>query len=279
MDLEKHLEKAESLWLSSSIDYLKTQFSKTPLPSHDHHHHLRVWNNAKNLLRQLSKQNIIPDFNFVEALLLSSMFHDSGMIKVKGDEHGKAGVGILHEFLDKEKQQPASKVLIEKAIEKHDDKSFSLTGRLLVEGKIQLLPALHISDDLDAMGHIGIYRYSEIYLLRGIAFEDLGLKIIANLSGRYGNFITNCSRLPEMIMKHSVRHHTIESFFRFYNLQVRKIEETGEDQKSGPVGVVKNIYRQVLMNTPTIEEISKNILDSTEDVYIQNFFKSLMNEV
>jgi hypothetical protein len=230
------------------------------------------------LLRQLSKQNIIPDFNFVEAMLLSSMFHDSGMIKVKGDEHGKAGIGILHEFLDIEKKQPASKELIEEAIEKHDDKSFSLAGRLLTDGNIQLLPALHISDDLDAMGQIGIYRYSEIYLLRGIAFEDLGLKIIANLSGRYGNFIANCSRLPEMIMKHSVRHHTIESFFRSYNLQIRKIAETGENQKSGPVGVVKSIYRQVLMNTPTIEEISKNIMDSTEDVYIQNFFKSLLYE-
>lgn len=279
MDLEKHLQQAESDWLSLSFDYLKSQFTKTPLPSHDHYHHLRVWNYARDLLRQLAKKNAHPDYEFVEAMLLSSMFHDAGMIQVKSSEHGKASNEIFNTFLNEVKKQPARKQNIEEAIEKHDDKSFSLAGKLLVDGKIQLLPALHISDDLDALGSVGIYRYTEIYLLRGIPFEDLGLKIIANLSGRYGNFIANCSRLPEMIMKHSIRHHTIESFFRYYNLQIRKIEETGEDQKSGPVAVVRNIYRQVLSNTPTIEEIGKNIMNSTEDMYIQNFFKSLLNEL
>lgn len=279
MDLEKHLEQVESVWLSPAFDFLKNKFIQTPLPSHDHNHHLRVWKYAKDLLIQVSRQNIHPDKKFIEALILSSMFHDSGMIKIRGDEHGKASVEIFREFLSSSGKSPEDQTMIESAIEKHDDKTYSLAGRLMIEGEIQLLPALHISDDLDALGNIGIYRYAEIYLLRGIPFEDLGLKIIANLSGRYGNFVANCSRLPGMIMTHSIRHHTIENFFRNYNLQIRKIDETGEDQKSGPIAVVKNIYRQVLMNVPTIEEISKNIVDSTEDVYMQKFFKALLDEI
>ncbi|MGC9342541.1 MAG: HD domain-containing protein, partial [Bacteroidales bacterium] len=205
MDLEKHLEQVESKWLNSSFDFLKNKFTTTPLPSHDHQHHLRVWKYAKDLLLQLSRQNITADSHLIEALLLSSMFHDAGMIKVKGDEHGKASIEIFREYLADLGENPENLEVIEHAIEKHDDKSYTLAGRLIVDGKIQLLPALHISDDLDALGNIGIFRYSEIYLLRGIPFEDLGLKIIANLSGRYGNFMANCSRLPQMIMTHSVR--------------------------------------------------------------------------
>ncbi|MFW5821108.1 MAG: hypothetical protein ACOCWA_07455, partial [Bacteroidota bacterium] len=127
-------------------------------------------------------------------------------------------------------------------------------------------------------GNIGIYRYSEIYLLRGMPFEDLGLKIIANLSGRYGNFMANCSRLPEMIMIHSMRHHTIESFFRMYNLQIRKIEETGQQQDTGPLKVVKHIYKELMKNTPDIPGICKNVLNTSEDQYVKNYFQSLKDE-
>lgn len=279
MDLDKQLVKAESKWLTKSFNFLKAKFTETPLPSHDHFHHLRVWEHAKHLLAQLIAANTELNEHFIESLLLASMFHDSGMIIDRGDQHGKASAQIFANFLDSQNSVPERKDEIAEAIEKHDDKTYHLAGKLIKDGKVQLLSALHLSDDLDAYGNIGIYRYSEIYLLRGIPFEDLGLKIIANLSGRYANFMANCSRLPEMIMKHSMRYHTIESFFRLYNLQIRKIEDTGEEQDSGPVAVVKNIYRQVLMNTPTIEEIAKNILHSTEDVYIQKFFKELMNEI
>ncbi|MFW5645542.1 MAG: hypothetical protein ACOCZL_06480, partial [Bacteroidota bacterium] len=139
--------------------------------------------------------------------------------------------------------------------------------------------ALNICDDLDAFGNIGIYRYAEIYLVRGIPFEDLGLKIIANLSGRYGNFMTNCSRLPEMIKVHSIRHHTTESFFRFYNLQIRKMEETGEQPESGPIAIIKHIYREVLKNTHSINSVIENILKSSDDQYVNDFFIALKKEL
>lgn len=279
MDLENHLEKAESAWLNSSFNFLKEEFEITPLPSHDHFHHLRVWKHGKNLLTELGKLKTEPGYEFTESLLLSCMFHDSGMLKTKGNDHGRVSVNFFREFISSQENKVLNSSRIEEAIEKHDDKSFTLAGRLIKDGELQLLTALHISDDLDALGNIGIYRYSEIYLLRGIPLEDLGLKIIANLSGRYGNFISNCSKMPEMIRIHSMRHHTIESFFRNYNLQIRKKEETGEEQRTGPLAVVKNIYRQVLMNAPTIQDICENVSETSDDQYIQNFFKSLLDEI
>jgi len=279
MDLYRQLELAENKWLNLTFDFLKEKFSASPLPSHDHYHHIRVWKYAKHLLTQLNTIHAVFEENLPESLLLACMFHDSGMIIERGSDHGKASKEIFNEFLKKHKLSPKKRSAVSEAIEKHDDKSYFLAGQLIFDGKVQLLPALHLSDDLDAFGNIGIYRYSEIYLLRGISLEDLGLKIIANLSGRYGNFMSNCSRLPEMIKKHSVRYHTIESFFRLYNLQIRKIEETGEEQKSGPFAVIKNIYRQVFTNTPTIQGIVKIMIDATEDVYVQKFFKDLENEI
>ncbi len=279
MDLNQHLNRSEEQWLSPSFKFLEAEFTRHPLPSHDHFHHLRVWKHARRLLTSLEKPEINIRYEFVESLLLSSMFHDSGMIIEKGSEHGKAGVEILNKFLDNMPQQPAGISAISEAIEKHDNKSYGLAGKLITDGEVMLLPALNISDDLDALGNIGVFRYSEIYLLRGISMEDLGLKIIANLSGRYGNFITNCARIPEMIKIHSIRHHTIESFFRLYNLQIRKINETGEEQTSGPVAVIKHIYKEIMKNTPTIRILSENILKSTDDPYVHNFFEALKLEL
>ena len=39
---------------------------------------------------------------------------------------------------------------------------------------------LSVADDLDAFGFTGIYRYSEIYLMRGINPNQLGHLIIEN---------------------------------------------------------------------------------------------------
>jgi len=279
MELEQLIEQSEEKWLDPSYQFIKSKFETKPLPSHDHTHHLRVWKYAKQLLLELVRAGKTINGEFVESLLLASLFHDSGMIEEQGSSHGKISSKIFREFLKTQNQDPLETERITEVIEKHDDKTFRLAGRLINGDSVSLLPALHISDDLDAFGNIGVYRYSEIYLLRGVPMEDLGLKIIANLSGRYGNFMSNCSRLPEMIRIHSMRYHKTESFFRQYNLQIRKTQEAESILNGGPVGVIKNIYRQVLMNIPSIKELSENIKKSSEDAYIHRFLNELENEL
>ena len=132
------------------------------------------------------------------------------------------------------------------AVENHDDKTYHDTGPLFGKNGLNVLRALTICDDLDAFGKTGVYRYAEIYLMRSIPMEDLGLKIMANLSGRFANFIATCSWLPEIIRIHVPRHNITEDFFRNYNLQIRMIEKDGSRSDTGPVGVIKEIFRQTM---------------------------------
>jgi len=161
--LSENIEFAENTWLKESYFFLKESFTKTPLPSHDHQHHLRVWMNAKHLLQQLHKQGAIISYSFIEALLIASLFHDSGMLKNYDHEHGLAGRNICANFLRNKVNKPEKVEEILDAIEKHDNKLYNGPGALVSDRIPNLLTALNISDDLDALGTIGIYRYSEIY--------------------------------------------------------------------------------------------------------------------
>ena len=82
-----------------------------------------------------------------------------------------------------------------------------------------------------------------------------------------------------MIRIHIPRFNEIESFFRHYNLQLRKIDAGEGDSKSGPVGVIKNIYHQTLMHQDNMENICEAILSNNSDVYIHNFFEELIKEI
>lgn len=277
--LAEHIKLTENVWLENSFSFLKEEFTKTPLPSHDHQHHLRVWLNSKFLLYQIQELGIVIDYDFTEALLIASLFHDSGMLKTYGHDHGLAGRHICSDFLANYKKKPALLEDILDAIEKHDDKTYLGPEPLIVDKKPKLLTALNICDDLDAYGQIGIYRYAEIYLMRGIPLEDLGLKIIANLAGRFNNFIHNCSNLPDMIRIHTPRFNQIEEFFRQYNLQLRQVESGGENQKSGSLAVVKIIYHQALMHQDDMESVCENILSQNQDIYIRQFFELLKMEI
>ena len=118
--LAEQIKLAENVWLRDSFSFLKEGFTKTPLPSHDHQHHLRVWLNSKFLLHQIHNHGIVIDYDFTEALLIASLFHDSGMLKTYGQDHGLAGRNICSDFLVNYKKKPTLLNEILDAIEKHD---------------------------------------------------------------------------------------------------------------------------------------------------------------
>lgn len=279
MPTEEFLKVAEGKWKKTVLAYITKIFTDDLLPSHDHTHHKRVWNYGRSLIQQTQATGVEMDSEFPEKLLLASLFHDTGLSKSTQEEHGIHSRKIFEDFLLAQGNDPKNFLEIAEAIEHHDDKSYLESGSLIIKNQIQLLPALNISDDLDAFGNTGIYRFSEIYLLRGIPFEDLGLKIIANLSGRYRNFIMNCARCPALVREHTLRHSTTEGFFRNYNLQIRKIERGEANPLVGPVGVIKEIYREVLGNTPDIITACENVVSRNCDPYIIRFFNDLRNEL
>ena len=83
-----------------------------------------------------------------------------------GVKHGKHSRDLCQRFLMENNLPENDFTDVLEAIENHDNKDYS--GNTIQN---DLLTILSISDDLDAFGITGIYRYSEIYLTRGIGFE------------------------------------------------------------------------------------------------------------
>jgi HD superfamily phosphodiesterase len=269
---------AENKWLRSLTVSLEGIFGEEVIHSHDDTHHLRVWGYGKELLMALEAAGNPVRATDAENLLITCMLHDAGLSTTTDKEHGKAGAIIAGKLLSEAGWQAKEMEPILYAIEHHEDKSYLKNRRLYDQGELQLLTALNIADDLDAMGKAGVYRYAEIYLMRGIAMEDLGLQIISNLSTRYGNFMKHCGRLPAMVMKHSPRHHATETFFRNYNYQLRKITAGDNTAEGGPVGVIRIIYRFVLSGNTFINELFGSARQNP-DPFVQNFFKELQDEL
>ncbi len=158
-------------------------------------------------------------------------------------------------------------------------KPIVVTSSLTGPNGLNILNALAICDDLDAFGRTGVYRYAEIYILRGVPLEDLGLQIMANLSGRFSHFISTCSFLPELIRTHVPRHNVTEDFFRNYNLQLRKIAKDASRTDTGPVGVIREIFRQTMAGGNSIPEICDRVISSSGDGFVRQFFTELKDEV
>jgi HD superfamily phosphodiesterase len=177
---EREIILAEQKWLSLVKDYIGKISACHWMPSHDLGHHLRVWNNASTLLRNIK---IIEPY-FVEKLFLACLFHDTGLTITNSNSHGLESRQACEQFL----LTHSGMVLFEtdsllEAIEKHDDKEYSTQQSIL---KKTILNVLSVADDLDAFGALGAYRYMEIYLLRGIK-KDITNQIRVNASKRYAH--------------------------------------------------------------------------------------------
>ena len=70
------IRQAEDRWLDLLYSNAKRLFRKNTLPSHDHSHHMRVWNLSKSLLREISTFNPGIGRSLVEGVLIAAFFHD-----------------------------------------------------------------------------------------------------------------------------------------------------------------------------------------------------------
>ena len=184
---ESGLQLAERKWSAEVIPYLKKLYEGHWLPSHDILHHRRVWQNACSLMEFFPPDQILPDPCFEEKLFLACLFHDVGLLEHKGVFHGKYSRKQCEKFLSQTKQviqfDPFNLYL---AIEKHDDKNYEDQAE---KESFPLKTVLSLADDMDAFGAIGVYRYIEIYLLRGMEMEKIAESILQNAAGRYANLV------------------------------------------------------------------------------------------
>jgi hypothetical protein len=139
-------------------------------------------------------------------LMLASFFHDTGLIHTQNEKHGWESRKLCEEFFRRSDHPvPAGFPEILDAIEHHDDKSYAGISIIREPGP-QVLRLLSASDDLDAFGYTGIYRYAEIYLMREIRPEDLPDRILENLNNRFLNLKNILAPLKQFMDRQEIRY-------------------------------------------------------------------------
>jgi HD superfamily phosphodiesterase len=207
------LAGTEKKWLKTLFNEIKREFTGHPLPSHDHTHHLRVWYFARDLLTALSAAGCHIDQSLVEKTLISVLFHDTGMTVTTEPSHGVGSRLICERYFNEKGGIDRSGLdEILEAVEMHDDKQYAEK----MQG-INTYTILTVADDLDAYGAIGVYRYYEIYLLRGMKEKEIPGKAIGNINTRFSFMVRAFGFLESFIRKHEERKKRTVSYFKQFH--------------------------------------------------------------
>ena len=203
---------AENKYLPLLFDYCRSLFNGNRLPSHNHLHHYRVWQYAKDLLLGLSYEGRQLSTIEISLLMLAVFFHDTGLTKTLDEDHGLESRKICEKFLIDNPGAFSFKVdEALKAIERHDKKQMYVKNS--GDREMDLLKILSVCDDTDAFGSIGILRYAEIYILRGISINILGTRVLKNMNYRIGLLISQKWIPGPYLKKHSDRFRYAYDFY------------------------------------------------------------------
>ena len=267
--IETQISSIEERWLNELWEECQSHFQSTHLPSHDHFHHYRVWFYAKKLILTLSGRGINFTHQLIEEIIFAVLFHDVGMSVTRDENHGIVSADLFRNFIsERTDQTEANRDEIYKAITDHDRKNYDNVPfeKAFATNNI-LSSVLNISDDLDAFGYIGVYRYLEIYLLRNIEPDHLAGKVLPNLKRRFSNISFTLGEIASFVNIHQVRYqHTLD----FFN----DLNTTGyipDGPLKGPDGIVRLIREHVIENNGSLNSLieSKDIFNNDE--YIRNF--------
>ena len=228
MNVIEIIESAEKKHLQVLEKFFIEKWGNTHLNSHDVNHHHRVWRNVKELLLCTENAGTKYTSDFCNKLLIACYLHDIGMSVDPGVAHGIQSRELCKAFLLKNNIDESDFHDVMEAIEYHNDIEYNNNFR-----HNELLRILSSADDLDAFGYIGIYRYFEIYLARGIRPEVIGSEIKNNAGKRFQNFMLNFGTFPELVEKHRKRYQILDEFFTDFNCEYLK---TTSERSSGCYG-------------------------------------------
>jgi hypothetical protein len=272
MELKDSLRSAENKYRQLLEDFFISVYNEHILSSHGIEHHRRVWLYAQELLKFITLRKSVDISQLSADLLIACYMHDIGMTIHPGSKHGIYSKDLCVRFLNQNNLPEEAFFNSLKAIEYHDDKEYTEN----IERE-DILKILSVADDLDAFGIIGIYRYSEIYLTRGIEYEKIGRQIIENAEKRYLNFIKSFGTFIDLADEHSIRYRILEDFFSKYNEQLT-CYNFGTSNPSGYCGVIE-LLSHMLNRRIELKEIylepEKYLVDPT----IKWFFIELEKEL
>lgn len=223
--------------------------------------------------------SVYPDIDpevSAEQLLIASLFHDTGLTIDNSEKHGSMSVEICKEFFDQNSNlqiDDLDKVIF--AIEHHDDKSTQESGFKNISPALQLTRLLSTSDDLDAFGIIGVYRYIEIYSIRGNALEAIPQKVLTNMANRFENFKRLIRDNSNFTQYHTQRYHDAVCFFK--NLDC-ELNSKAADQNDH-IYFARSIIHNVLEKGYSIEQNINNELNVLPHGQISDWFNQLKKEI
>lgn len=272
MNLTGRIESAELQFKQILEDFFMSVYDDESLPSHGLAHHRRVWNYARELISSVDKQNSLTDTALPENLIIACYLHDIGMSVDPGTKHGHHSKDLCIKFLKSNNLDVNNSPDLLSAIENHDNKDYKNTS-----GKFDLLTILSVADDLDAFGFIGIYRYSEIYLTRGISLNEIGSLILKNAEQRFVNFTRTFGRVKPVFLKQSERFKILKEFFEKYNSGVKTYYFEGS-KPSGYCGVIE-LLSEMIKKRKGLKELYLHAENNTDDHVIKWFFKGLDAEL
>jgi len=252
------IEQAENTWLADLYSHAASLFHNNFLPSHDHSHHLRVWNLCKSLLKEVNAFCSALDPSLVEGVLIAALFHDLGMVSSTREDHGRLSrEACEHWFRESGQNLPERYEEILIAIEEHDRKDEQIYGSFQPGNSPTILAFLSVADDLEALGTIGIYRYAEIYLVRGIPMEELGIRILENAGNRFKKIEEGCHLCPGLLEEYRKQYDELCNFYEKYNLQVQ-LTSMADKKNTGALGVI-NYIRTRGLDKSALKEAGKDV--------------------
>jgi HD superfamily phosphodiesterase len=272
MNLTVSIESAELEFKQILEDFFVSVYDERILFSHGLDHHRRVWRYATELLSIQSDGNAGNHFCNPSKLIIACYLHDIGMSAEQGPNHGKHSRELCREFLKKNNLSEKDYTDVLDTIEYHDRKDYK-TGSLHNE----LLTILSVADDLDAFGFTGIYRYSEIYLARGINPAETGKLVLENAGKRFNNFETIFGSGSSYVQKHKKRFEILTGFFTHYNKQALSYDFlTGRFE--GYCGVVQ-LFKTMANRKMSLKDLFIEAKMYGDDVIIETYFNGLNKEL
>ena len=202
------IKYAEKKYMSLLTEECCRLFSGTDIPSHNHLHHTRVWDNAALLLGRLYEAGIVTDPGMAEKAIIAAFFHDTGLTVNRGPDHGRESRQLCSAFLETTGITGADRLEILNAVEMHDNKNYP--GH---SDPASLAAILSVADDMDAFGETGIGRYEEIYSMRGIPAGEIPGMIVPNVMSRLSHLESTYHMFPELVEEMRDRAITVINHF------------------------------------------------------------------
>ncbi len=271
MNLTGPIESAEHQFKQILEEFFISVYEENSLPSHGIKHHRRVWNHAKELTLILGEQNLIKDLNIPFSLIIACYLHDLGMSVDRGVKHGRHSMELCRKFLSDNNLNENDFPGLLQAVLNHDNKDYRESAEVN-----ELLTILSVADDLDAFGFTGIYRYLEIYLMRGEQTRTLGREIRENAGKRYIHFEETFVFSESLVSKHRKRYEILDHFFSEYEKQVPFYRFNGVHHE-GYCGVA-DLIMKVINEGKNLNEIINNPEIHYNDPVIRWFFNGLISE-